>query len=244
VEGCTVYFSFFAGGRKQMIKTIQLQRNFGARTRLYRRLGISRATVFAALGVSAAISILAGALALPSQMMADDDQARTFTVDVGFRNLFYQNNVDPTKDPATMAQGDTFLQYGTIFPGGTIPEGQTTFDPDTASGAIGVYVARGTWMTDSEGFAKAARREKDAESDLAFMTELFSFNDNRGTIMTDGIMPNAYFSAHRVLLGGTRAFSDIVGEVREENIGERIPGGYCNLRITFKMRKAGEGHRR
>src|SRR4051812_4685086 len=161
-----------------MNNTSKLQGIFGgARSRLFRQLRISRATAFAAVAISAAISILAGALALPSKMMADDDEARTFTVDVGFRNLFYQNNVDPTKDPATMAQGDTFVQYGIIFPGGTIPEGKTTFDPETAPGAIGVYVARGTWMTDSAGFERAANREKDPVSDLAFMTEIFSFNN-------------------------------------------------------------------
>lgn len=163
---------------------------------------------------------------------------------MGFRNPFYQNNVDPAKDPAAISQGDTFIQYGTIFPGGTIPEGKTPFDPDTAPGAIGVYVARGTWTTDSANFEKAVNEEKGADSDLAFATEIFTFNDNRGTIMTDGILPNAHFSARRVVLGGTRSFRDIVGEVHVENIGEHITNSYCNLRVTFKVRKAGEGHGR
>jgi hypothetical protein len=196
------------------------------------------------VAISAAISILAGALALPSKMMADDDEARTFTVDVGFRNPYYQNNVDAAKGLATISQGDTFIQYGTIFPGGTIPEGKTDFDPDKAPGAIGVYIGRGTWTTDGAGFEKAVEKDSSADPDLAFMTEVFSFNDNRGTIMTDGILPNAYFSARRVVLGGTRSFRDIVGEVREDNIGEHSTNSYCNLRVTFKIRKAGEGRGR
>jgi hypothetical protein len=213
---------------------------------IFRELWVSRTarTASAAIATFAAIAMLAAALATPSKMMADNDEARTFTVDVGFRNPYYQNNVDPAKEPALFSKGDTFIQYGTIFPGGTIPGDTTDFDPDTAPGAIGVYIARGTWTTDLAGFEKALNRDKDADSDLAFMTEIFSFKDNRGTIMTDGIMPSAHFSAHRVVLGGTRSFSDSVGELREQNIGEHSTNGYCNLRVTFKVRKAAEGRGR
>src|SRR4051794_12673467 len=190
--------------------------------------------------------MLAAVLALPPKMMADDHDAGTFTVDVAFRNLFYQNNVDPAEtvdNKAAFSPGDTFIQYGTIFPAGTIPEDQTDFDPDTAPGKIGAYLARGTWTTDLPDFLNAVGRMK-ASSDLAFATEIFSFDNNRGTVMTDGILPNAHFSARRVVLGGTRSFHDIVGEVHEENIGENRTTLACNLRVTFKLRKVSEGRGR
>jgi hypothetical protein len=233
-----------------MNKAIKSQHILASRAwKLPGELRISRTTTTAATAVAvlAAISMLAAALALPSKMMADDNDARTFTVDVGFRNPFYQNNIDPAETAQNLAAfspGDTFIQYGTIFPGGTIPEGKTDFDPDKAPGAIGVYLARGTWTTDLTNFLKAVEKERGADSDLAFATEIFSFADNRGAILTDGILPNAHFSGRRVVLGGTRGFSDVVGEVHEENIGENITTNYCNLRVTFKIRKVGEGHGR
>jgi hypothetical protein len=57
--------------------------------------------------------------------------------------------------------------------------------------------------------------------------------------LTEGTLPNANFSARRVVLGGTGRFLEIVGEVHEQNIGENKLG-FCNLRVTFKVRKVGE----
>src|SRR5436305_8086131 len=116
-----------------MYKVIKLQRIPGGRaSMLLGRLRNSRTirTAATATAVLAAISILAVALTGPSKMMADDDDARTLTVDVAFRNPFYQNNVDPAEtltDATAFSQGDTFIQYGNIYPGGTIPEGKTPF---------------------------------------------------------------------------------------------------------------------
>lgn len=69
---------------------------------------------------------------------------------------------------------------------------------------------------------------------------MFSLGNDRAIIMTDGTYPNAYFSARRVVLGGTGRFREIVGEVHTENIGENVHG-LCNFRVTFKLRKAGNG---
>jgi hypothetical protein len=68
------------------------------------------------------------------------------------------------------------------------------------------------------------------------MTEIYSFHDDVTSIMTDGIWPNANFSARRVVLGGTGQFRDIVGEIKEENIGENSTG-FCNLRVTFLVKR-------
>jgi hypothetical protein len=160
------------------------------------------------------------------------------TVDVAFRNPYFQNSVDPTQDATTFARGDTFIQDGSIYPAYTIPDGKTDFDPEMP-GAIGTYRARGTWTTDLSGYLRAVQKDKDVESAMAFATEWLSFRNERQTILTEGPMPNANFSAARVVLGGTGGFRDTIGEVHEENIGENKLG-YCNLRLTFKIHRVGD----
>ena len=195
-----------------------------------------------AIACTAVISIVALNLVRPSKILANDDDVRTFTVDVAFRNPYFQNNVDPAenvKNASAFSPGDTFIQDGSIYPERTILDGKTDFDPET-SGAIGTYRARGTWTTDLATYLRAStEKDKDADPAMAFATELFSFHNDRRTILTDGPMPNAYFSTPRVVLGGTGGFREIVGEVHEENIGENKLG-YCNLRVTFKIRRVGD----
>jgi hypothetical protein len=200
-----------------------------------------RATV-AAAALTAAISMLAAALVFPSKTMADDDQVRTFTVDVSTGFPYVQNDVDPAEGQDVFSPGDTFIQDANIYPEGTVPNGKTDFDP-TTPGAIGKYRVRGTFTTDLANFKRAAANDRTAAPDLAFATEIFSFGNDRTIILTDGTWPNAYFSARRVVLGGTGRFRDVIGEVHEENIGEN-KHGFCNLRVTFKIRKVDDGHRR
>ena len=178
------------------------------------------------------ISLATAVLVLPSKIMADSDQVRTFTVDVALGFPYYQNNVKPAKAPEEFFPGDTFIQDGSIFPVGTIPRGKTDFDPN-APGAIGQYRARGTFTTDLPNFVLASAH-KPAAPDMAFASEMFSLANDKSIILTDGTWPNAYFSATRVVLGGTGSFRDVVGEVLEENIGEN-KHGFCNFRVTFKI---------
>jgi hypothetical protein len=182
------------------------------------------------------MSMLAAALVFPSKIMADDDQVRTFTVDVSLGFPYFQNDIDPAEGQDVFSPGDTFIQDGSIYPEGTIPNGKTDFDPNTP-GTIGKYRARGTWTTDLANFTRAAAKDKSAAPDLAFASEMFSLGNDQTFILTDGTWPNAYFSARRVVLGGTGRFRDVVGEVHEENIGENVHG-FCNFRVTFKIRKA------
>lgn len=195
-----------------------------------------RLKIAACLG-TAVIALLAFTFGLPSKLRANDNDTRTFTVDVTFRDPYYQNNVNPAQDPSEFSKGDTFIQEGSIYPGYTILDGQSGFDPNTP-GAIGTYRARGTWTTDLATYNLALNGEKGENIDraMAFATELFSFRDERKTILTDGPMPNAKFSSARVVLGGTGSYRDIIGEVHEENIGDNTKG-YCNLRVTFKIRR-------
>ena len=156
-----------------------------------------------------------------------------------------QNNVDPVEtvqNPNAFSPGDSFVQDGNIYPEGTIPSGNSNFDPGSP-GAIGKYRARGVWTTDLANFERAAARDDTAAHDLGFATEMFRFKNSRGIIMTEGTLPNAYFSAPRVVLGGTGKYVEIVGEAHEHNIGENKLG-FCNLRVTFKVRSANKGDAR
>jgi hypothetical protein len=189
----------------------------------------------AALAIMAAISMLVAALVLPSKIMADDDEVSSFTVDVALGSPYFQNDIDPAEGQVVFTAGDTFIQDGNIYPENTIPNGKTDFDPNT-SGAIGKYKVRGTWTTDSPHFELAAAHMT-APPDLAFASEIFSFGNDQTLILTDGILPNAYFSARRVVLGGTGRFRGVIGEVHEDNIGENSSTS-CNFRVTFKIRKA------
>src|SRR4051794_22287843 len=102
----------------QMFKYI---RSSGARTR-------------AAVALTAAIFLLAIALASPFRMTAADGDVTTFTVDVALGLPYFQNNIDPAetrRNPNAFSPGDTFIQDGNIYPAGRIPNGKTDFDPAT-----------------------------------------------------------------------------------------------------------------
>src|ERR1041385_9038881 len=107
---------------------------------LFGQLGSSsRARTRAAVSLvalTAAISLSTAVLVSPFKIMADNDQVKTFTVDVSLGFPYFQNDVNPAEGQDVFSPGDTFIQDGSIFPGGTIPMGKTNFDPN-APGAIG-----------------------------------------------------------------------------------------------------------
>jgi hypothetical protein len=183
-----------------------------------------------------AISVFAAALVFPSQVLANnDDEISTFTVDVSLTPVFKQNDVDPSEGQNAVSPGDTFFQEGTIYPAGTLPRGKANNDPN-APGGIGKYLSRGVFTQGVEDFEKAANGLPGARPDEGFATEIYSLHEGGTSIMTDGIWPNPTFSARRVVLGGTGQFRDIVGESKEENLGENVYG-FCNFRVTFHVKR-------
>jgi hypothetical protein len=72
---------------------------------------------------------------------------------------------------------------------------------------------------------------------VTFVTEFYLFPDHTKSLIADGFGPNIGVSTRRAVLGGTGHFKDAVGELREENIGFNSTGA-CNLRMTFKLKKA------
>ena len=226
-----------------MKKTMELTRSLAGRVYNAARASWNSSRPRTRLAVAAvplttvAISVFAAALVFPSQIWANNDnEVSTFTVDVAYDVVNYiQNDVKPSEGQVVFSPGDTFIQYGTIYPGGTLPRGKANNDPN-APGGIGRYIGRGAFTTDFANFEKAVEGLPDASPELGFVTEIYSFHEDGTSIMTDGIWPNDKFSARRVVLGGTGQFRDIVGEIKEENIGENSTG-FCNLRVTFFVKR-------
>ena len=226
-----------------MKKTMELTRSLAGRVYNAARASWNSSQPRTRLAVAAvpltavAISVFAAGLLFPSQILANnDDEISTFTVDVAYSTVNYkQNDVEPSEGQDVFSPGDTFIQQGTIYPGGTLPRGKANNDPN-APGGIGKYRARGVFSTDFANFERAVEGLPGANPEVGLMTEIYSFHDDVTSIMTDGIWPNANFSARRVVLGGTGQFRDIVGEIKEENIGENNTG-FCNLRITFLVKR-------
>jgi hypothetical protein len=227
-----------------MKKTMELTRSLAGRVYNAGRASWNSSRPRARLAVAAvplttvAISVFAAGLLFPAQILANnDDEVSTFTVDVAYSTVNYkQNDVEPSEGQDVFSPGDTFIQQGTIYPGGTLPRGKANNDPN-APGGIGKYRARGAFTTDFANFEKAVEGLTGANPEAGFATEIYSFHEDGTSIMTDGIWPNANFSARRVVLGGTGQFRDIVGEIKEENIGENSTG-FCNLRVTFLVKRA------
>jgi hypothetical protein len=225
-----------------MKKTMELTRSLAGRVYNTARVSWNDSRPRTKLAVvtvpltTVAISVFAAALVFPSQVLANnDDEISTFTVDVSLTPVFKQNDVDPSEGQNAVSPGDTFFQEGTIYPAGTLPRGKANNDPN-APGGIGKYLSRGVFTQGVEDFEKAANGLPGARPDEGFATEIYSFHEGGRSIMTDGIWPNPTFSARRVVLGGTGQFRDIVGESKEENLGENVYG-FCNFRVTFRVKR-------
>jgi len=225
-------FRMRATERTDMNKTVECGRNslrgsvISLRALSTRKRAVTKTAVTPLALTAAGILVLAGLISPPASRADNDDEIRTLTVDVaqiGSTNA--QNDVDAAEGDKTFSRGDTFILGGTIYPGGTLPRGKADNDPN-APGGIGMYRMRGTYTG-----------SPDKVPIVAFATESFSLPDDATTLLTDGLWPNEGFSAHRVVLGGTGRFRYSVGEVFEENLGLN-KDGFCNLRVTFRLRKS------
>lgn len=190
-----------------------------------------------------AVSLLSVALMFPPAGRAGNgDEFETFTVDVTQdASTNAQNNLDPSKGQDTLSRGDTFIVDGSLYPSHTLQKGVADVSP--SAHPIGNYRIRGTALISGDDFARAVAEDPTAPHYLFFATEAFLFPDDGTSILTEGLWPNAHRSAHRVVVGGTGRFRNVVGEAYIENIGEGT-NGFCNSRVTFKLRKALAGHDR
>jgi hypothetical protein len=138
------------------------------------------------------------------------------------------NQVNPTN--ALPKRGDTFINNGKIYPGGTIPGGDG-FDIDTP-GSTGTFVGRGTFNFDfSPAFSGG--------DPLLSSTEQYVFSTTAGLAGEDSLISegqgSVLGSVPRAVVGGTGIFLGTVGEVKSEVLG-RNTTGFLNHRLTLKIR--------
>jgi hypothetical protein len=182
------------------------------------------------------VATLLGLTGGPVTLQAADgrDEGRQLVLDVAIdAHTLSLNNNDPA-DPANPRRGTTFIVYGKVFPGGTIPSGVTPFDPD-AAGSIGVWVCRGVFLADFADIASGA-------ASLAFdTTQMFLLPTDKNALFTEGFEGNVGVTTHRTVTGGTGSFRRVIGSVQQRTIGVNRNGaadGLFDLRFTFKVKTA------
>jgi hypothetical protein len=192
---------------------------------------MNRRTVLAGV-----VTILLATTGGPAALRAagDRDDSRPLVLDVAIdAHTLSLNNNDPA-DPANPRRGTTFIVYGKVFPGGTIPSGVTPFDPNMA-GSIGVWVCRGVFLADFAEIMSGA-------ASLSFdTTQMFLLTTDENALFTEGFEGNVGVTTHRTVTGGTGRFRRVIGEVQQRTIGVNRNGaadGLFDLRFTFKVKGA------
>jgi hypothetical protein len=177
------------------------------------------------------IAAVAPQIAPMPTMASERNDAKTFNVDVAIdASTLALNNNDPT-NAANPVRGTTFTVTGKIFPGGTIPVGITSFDPNQP-GSIGTWVCSGVFVADaSDIFGGGAI--------IAFHTnQIFMFTDDQNALFTEGLEGSVGTTTHRVVVGGTGKFRGSVGQERQQTIGLNLNGkGLFDIRFTFKLKR-------
>lgn len=175
--------------------------------------------------------VLVGLQLTPTPAKAQErDDAKTFDVDVAIDGATLAlNNNDPAK-PAI--RGTTFTVTGRIFPGGTIPAGTTSFDPNQP-GSIGTWVCSGVFVADAADIFGG-------KADIVFHTsQIFTFLDGQNQLFTDGLEGAVGVATHRAVVGGTGKYADTIGQERQETIGLNLNGkGLFDLHFTFKLKRS------
>jgi hypothetical protein len=170
----------------------------------------------------------------PSTLRAADGRhgPRTFVLDVAIDAHTLKLNNDNPADPGNPKRGSTFIVYGKVFPGGTIPSGVTDFDPNS-DGSVGDWVCRGVFLADIADIASGT-------ASLAFdTTQMFLLTDDNNAVLTEGFEGNVGVTTHRAVLGGTGRFHGVRGSVTQETIGVNRnggPDGLFDLRFTFTVK--------
>lgn len=162
----------------------------------------------------------------------DRDDVKTLEVDVAIDGTTLSLNNNDPKNPNDPVRGTTFTVTGKIFPGGTIPAGITPFDPNQP-GSIGTWVCSGVFVADAADIFGG-------KGDIAFHTsQIFRFTDSENQLFTEGLEGAIGVTTHRVVVGGTGKFRDVIGQERQDTIGLNLNGqGLFDLHFTFKLKKS------
>ena len=164
----------------------------------------------------------------PGPIRAESD--RTFTIDVAEDcRTGVVNSANPHEDTSVVnSVGDTLIVAGTIYPGGTLHSGTQNNSPDDP-GSIGEWRSRATLLANWNGNTNLFDG-----SPIAFATMLYSLNNGRDSLVSEGLVPNVGLSVKRAVIGGTGSFAAASGEVRHQNLGTNATACF-NYRFTFKL---------
>jgi hypothetical protein len=179
-----------------------------------------------------AMAVMGAVLLQITPTPAKAQDAKTLEVDVAIDGATLSlNNNDPA-NPADPIRGSTFTVTGKIFPGGTIPPGVVPFDPNQP-GSIGTWVCSGVFVADAADIFSG-------KALIAFHTnQIFLFTDDRNAFFTEGLEGSVGTTTHRIVVGGTGKFLNVVGQERQETIGLNLNGkGLFDLHFTFKLKRS------
>jgi hypothetical protein len=128
-------------------------------------------------------------------------------------------------------RGDSFVSGGLVYPGGSIPDGDTTatFTPSDDA-RLGKLVVRGQYLADGAEIASGVTRHGVAS------THIFMLDEGSGVI-TEGLEGNE--SGVRAVVGGYGKYSGATGQVTQDSVGFNGSAG-SNLRFTFTLKVAME----
>lgn len=198
---------------------------------LDRRRLLARA-IWGAVGLTAATGGASVALA-PAASAA----GKTATYDVAcLLNTFTFIAAEGATDPFSNFRGTTFFVEGDLYPGGTIPDGVTDFDPASKT-ATGHWLCRG-WFINRTG--RAGEEDRPEPHVLTHQEYLLA------RITADTIFPadqltssglegdNAGRSALRSVVGGAGVWHGARGSVFQHVIGSNTTTG-PNFRFAFDL---------
>ena len=74
---------------------------------------------------------------------------------------------------------------------------------------------------------------------IAFHTnQIFLFPDDHNALFTEGLEGSVGTTTHRIVVGGTGKFQDLVGQERQETVGLNLDGkGLFDIHFTFKLKR-------
>ena len=178
-----------------------------------------------ALALLSVVALSATLQPAAAQMNGNSPERIEFTVDVAEdMDLFAEPRVPVGTEPL---RGSFFITEGKIFPAGTIPATNgTAFNPKTASGAIGTWFCKGTFLVSGSVFDKSPM--------AVFSDQVYLLTTDKQSIATTGT-EGAGITV-RPVIGGTGPYAGYTGEQTQEFLGFNATGG-VNLRVTIKLRK-------
>ncbi len=189
----------------------------------------------ALIGVASAVALQLGTQRAQAGRSDDGRHGSgTFVVDVAVDMRTFAaipSTGNPPGEPVGPNRGTTFIVNGKVFPGGDLPSGTASNDPNQ-EGSIGDWVCRGILTSDLASQLAGV-------DEIGFdTTQMLIFGSDRRAIWSEGLeggLGEVGVTTHRIVLGGTGAFLAASGDVVQESLGTNVTGA-PNIRLTYRLR--------